>query len=116
MKTVLLATLFALGMTALPPAMAANEQDAHGDHHKAEAAVAATHAGRGKVNSVNLQAGTINVTHDPIKSLKWPGMTMDFKAHDPALLKELKPGDLVDFELMKMEGAYHIVKISPSAN
>ena len=116
MKTAFLATLLALNIIALPPAMAANEQDAHGDHHKAETTAAATHAGRGKVNSVNLQAGTINLTHDPIKSLKWSGMTMDFKAHDPALLKELKPGDLVDFELMKMDGAYHIVKISPSAN
>lgn len=103
-------------MTALPLAVAADEQDAHGDHHKPEATVAATHTGRGVVNSVNLEAGTINLTHDPIKSLKWPKMTMDFKAHDPALLKDLKPGDQVDFDLMKMDGGYHVMKILPSTN
>lgn len=116
MKTAFLAASLALSMAALPPAMAADEQDAHGDHHKPETTTAATHAGRGKVNSVNLEAGTVNLTHDPIKSLKWPGMTMDFKAHDPALLKDLKPGDQVDFDLMKIGGGYQIMKISPSTN
>jgi Cu/Ag efflux protein CusF len=115
MKTVLLAASLALS-TATFPALAADEQDAHGDHHKLDATVAATHIGRGKVNSVNLEAGTVNLAHDPIKSLKWPKMTMDFKAHDPAMLKDLKAGTQVDFELMKMGGGYHIMKISPSAN
>lgn len=114
MQTIFLAASLALAMTALPPAMGADQQDAHGDHHKPEATAAATHAGRGKVNSVDIDAGTINLTHDAIKSLKWPKMTMDFKAHDPALLKDLKPGEQVDFELVKMEGSYHITKISPS--
>lgn len=116
MKTVFLATFLALSLAALPVAMAADEQDAHADHHKPETAAAAAHSGHGKVNSVNLEAGTINLTHGPIKSLRWPAMTMDFKVHDPALAKDLKPGDQVDFELVKMEGAYHIMKIAPSAN
>jgi Cu/Ag efflux protein CusF len=116
MKTVFLAASLALSMTALPPAMAADEQDAHGDHHKAETTATATHAGHGKVNSVDLKAGTINLSHDAIKSLKWPEMTMDFKVHDPALVKDLKPGVEVNFELTKMEGSYRITKISPSAN
>jgi Cu/Ag efflux protein CusF len=116
MKTVFLAALLALSVTALPSAMGADEQEAHGDHHKSETTATATHAGRGKVNSVNLEAGTINLTHGPIKSLKWPKMTMDFKARNPAMLKVLKPGDPVDFDLMKMSGGYQIVKISPSTD
>jgi len=116
MKTGLLAASLALSMTALPPALAADDQDAPGDANKTTSTAAATHAGRGKVISVDVQAGTVKLTHDPIKSLKWPKMTMDFKAHDPALLKDLKPGTQVDFELMKMDGGYHIMKISPSAN
>lgn len=114
MKAVFLAASLALNMITLNPAMAAEEQDAHGDHHKPETTAAAAHAAHGKVNSINLDAGSVNLTHDPIKSLKWPKMTMDFKAHDPALLKDLKPGDEVDFDLVKMEGSYHIIKISPS--
>lgn len=115
MKTVFLAVSLALTVAALP-AMAADEQKPHGDGHKMESGSEAMHAGRGKVVSVDAVAGTVKLTHDPIKSLKWPKMTMDFKAHDPAMLKDLKPGAVVDFELMKMGGGYHIMKISPSAN
>jgi len=116
MKAVFLATSLALSLAASLPALAADTQGAHAEQHNSEASAAVTHAGRGKVNSVNLEAGTVNLTHDPIKSLRWPKMTMDFKVRDPGLVKELKPGEEVDFELMKMEGAYHIMKISPSAN
>ena len=116
MKTVLLAASLALIMTALPPALAADEQDAPGDTNKTTSTPAATHNGRGKVISIDVQAGTVKLAHDPIKSLKWPKMTMDFKAHDPAMLKDLKPGTQVDFELMKMGGGYQIMKISPSNN
>ena len=116
MKTTFLAASLALSMTALPPALAADEHDAPGDTNKTTPTPAATHNGRGKVISVDVQAGTVKLTHDPIKSLKWPKMTMDFKAHDPALLKDLKSGTQVDFELMKMGGAYLIMKISPASN
>lgn len=116
MKTVLLAASLALSMTALPPAFAADDQDAPGDANKTTSSAVTTHNGRGKVISVNVQRGTVKLAHGPIKSLNWPKMTMDFKAHDPALLKDLKPGTQVDFDLMKMEGAYHIMKISPSTN
>jgi len=109
MNTAFLAALFALSMTVLQPAIAAEDREK-------EATAAATHVGRGKVVSVDNQAGTVKLTHDPIKSLKWPKMTMDFKAHDPAMLKDLKPGTQVDFELAKMDGGYHVMKISPSAN
>ena len=116
MKTTFLAASLALSMTALPPALAADEHDAPGDANKTTSTAAATHAGRGKVISVDVQAATVKLTHDPITSLKWPKMTMDFKAHDPALLKDLKSGTQVDFELMKMGGAYLIMKISPASN
>lgn len=115
MKAFFLAVSLALNMTALP-AMAADEQNASGDAQKTTSTAAASHAGRGKVISIDVQAGTVKLTHDPIKSLKWPKMTMDFMAHDPAILKDLKPGTQVDFELVKMGGAYRIMKISPAAN
>ena len=104
-KAVFLAASLARGWIAVQPSIAADEHDG-----------AAKHAGRGKVISVDIQAGTVKLKHDPIKSLKWPTMTMDFKAHDPAMLKDLKPGAEVDFELMKMEGKYRLTKIAPSAN
>jgi len=113
MRTTLVAALLALSMTGLP-AMAADEHDAHGDGHKSGAE--ASHVGRGKVVAVDSQTGTVKLAHDPIQSLKWPKMTMDFQAHDPAMLKGIKPGTQVDFELMRMGGTWHIMKISPTAN
>ena len=107
MKAALLAVSLAMGMTVLQPSIAAEDQNT-------EAAATDTHAGHGKVVSVDTQAETVKLTHDPIKSLKWPKMTMDFKARDPALLKDLKPGDQVDFELTKIASRYLIIKISPS--
>jgi Cu/Ag efflux protein CusF len=115
MKTALVALSLVLSMSSLP-AMAADEHGEHGSDHKPDTEAMATHSGSGKVVSVNSAAGTVKLTHDPIKSLKWPKMTMDFKAHDPAMLNDLKPGTQVEFELMKMGGGYHIMKISPSTN
>lgn len=115
MKSILVAAFLALGAVYLP-ATAADEHGTTSDGHKADSAKQATHTGRGKVVSVDAQAGTIKLTHEPIKSLKWPRMTMDFKANDAALLKGLKAGDQVDFELMKMDGGYHIMGIAPSKN
>lgn len=102
-------------MTAFP-VLAADERGGQGDSNMARKNTAPTHAGHGKVISVDSQAGTVKLTHDPMKSLKWPKMTMDFKVHDAAMLKDIKPGTQVDFELMKMDGAYHIMKITPSAD
>ena len=116
MKTTFLAVLILSSMAAFP-AIAADEHGApHGDGHKAETGAEANHVGRGKVVAVDKQAGTVKLAHDPIPSLKWPKMTMDFKAHDAAMLNDIKPGAQVEFELMKMGGAYHIMKISPSVN
>lgn len=72
---------------------------------------AAVHQGRGTVNKVNLQAGKINLSHEPIKSLKWPKMTMDFNVEDKSSLAELKPGMMVDFELAKFGSGYRITRI-----
>lgn len=112
MKTTLLAVSIALCMSNMTPVIAAEPPASAA--HTAQTTTAATHTGRGKIVSVDSATGTVKITHDPIASLKWPKMTMDFKAHDAALLTDLKPGMKVDFELMKMDGAYHIMKITPT--
>lgn len=66
----------------------------------------------GVVNSVNLAAGTVNITHQPIKALGWPGMTMDFSLQDRGLLKQIKRGETVDFDLAKgPTGQYVVTKM-----
>jgi Cu/Ag efflux protein CusF len=68
---------------------------------------------RGVVNSVDRNAARANITHDGLPSLKWPKMKINFKAHDAALLKDLKPGMRVDFEIEKMGEEYYITRIAP---
>lgn len=72
------------------------------------------HMGHGVVNKIDLQHNKVNMTHGPIQSLAWPGMTMDFKVKDAAILKGLKPGQQVTFEVVN-EGPrqYFVTRITP---
>ncbi|MDD2918570.1 efflux RND transporter periplasmic adaptor subunit [Rhodoferax sp.] len=74
---------------------------------QADAPVVATnsvgHQASGTVDSVDLKEGTISISHGPVASLKWPAMTMEFKAANPALLQALKPGAKVDFEFVERQ-------------
>ena len=74
----------------------------------------ANHKGAGKVVSVDRAKLRIKLAHEPIKSLGWPGMTMDFRVVKASLLDGLKEGDAVQFELGKTkpeESVWVIVKI-----
>jgi len=59
------------------------------------------HQGTGKVMAVDRAKLSIKLAHDAIKSLGWPGMTMDFSVANASLLDGIKTGDAVRFELMQ---------------
>ena len=80
----------------------------------ANKAAAQVHHGRGVVNKLDLDAGKVNISHDAIKSLQWPAMTMDFKVQDKSILAGVKPGMKVDFELSKFADGYRISRIVPA--
>jgi Cu/Ag efflux protein CusF len=84
------------------------------------AVAADTYAAKGTVNSVDIAAGKANITHEPVPALKWPGMTMGFVVKDTNGLRQVKPGDRVDFLMLKDGNSYVITKIErerkPSAN
>ncbi len=73
------------------------------------------HRGQGIVNTVDIAAGKLNLTHDPIASLGWKGMTMDFSVKDSETLKNVKPGFKVEFELEKSGRSYLITHMMPLA-
>jgi Cu(I)/Ag(I) efflux system membrane fusion protein len=77
-------------------------------------AAAQAHMGQGVVNKIDLQHNKVNMTHGPIPSLQWPGMTMDFSVKDAAILKGIKPGQKVTFEVVN-EGPrkYFVTRITP---
>lgn len=76
----------------------------------------AGHRGEGAIDAVDAKAGTVSIAHGPIASLKWPGMTMEFKVANEALLKDLKPGAKVAFEFVERKpGEWVVTSITPAA-
>jgi Cu(I)/Ag(I) efflux system protein CusF len=72
------------------------------------------HKGQGTVNRIDEKGGKVNLTHGPIATLKWPGMTMNFTVSDRQSLAKLKPGQKVEFKLVeKTKGHYVITEIAP---
>lgn len=67
------------------------------------------HQGKGTVNSVDAKAGKINITHEPIASLNWPRMTMDFEVQDKNLLAKLKAGQKVTFKLIETRKDKYVI-------
>lgn len=66
----------------------------------------------GRIVKVDESAGKITIKHGPIKKFNMDmGMTMVFRAKDPAMLKMVKKGDKVKFEPDQVNGQYTIMKI-----
>lgn len=70
-----------------------------------------TAKGTGTVVDVMVNHGMLTLEHDPIDSLGWPAMTMDFTVQDGVSLEGLGKGDAVEFELVKKEGQYLVRSI-----
>ena len=63
----------------------------------------------GTINSINAAAGTVNITHQAIKALGWPGMTMTFAVRDKSMLAEVRAGNAVNFDLAKDPSGQYVV-------
>ncbi len=73
------------------------------------------HHAEGKLLSMDLAAGTVSVSHQPIPSLKWPAMTMDFVLANPALVQGLKPGAKIAIEIVERSpGEWVITSLKPA--
>jgi Cu(I)/Ag(I) efflux system membrane fusion protein len=82
---------------------------------KPAAGAAKTHAAAGTVESVDTKAGSVSISHGPVASLKWPGMTMDFKVRDRALLQTMRAGARINFEFAEpVPGEWTVIGITPA--
>jgi Cu/Ag efflux protein CusF len=69
----------------------------------------------GQVMKVDQSAGKITIKHGPIRKLGMDqGMTMVFKAQDPALLYSVKAGNKIKFDAEQVNGQYTVTKIEKS--
>jgi Cu/Ag efflux protein CusF len=65
----------------------------------------------GEVTKVDESTGKITIKHGPLKKFDMDGMTMSFRASDPAMLKQVKAGDKIKFEPDKVNGQFTVMKL-----
>ena len=66
----------------------------------------------GQVTKIDESAGKITIKHGPLKKFDMnEGMTMVFRAGDPAMLKAVKPGDRIRFIPDRINGQFTVMKI-----
>ncbi|WP_374403566.1 efflux RND transporter periplasmic adaptor subunit [Niveibacterium sp.] len=76
----------------------------------------AVHHGEGHVEAIDAASGSISLAHQPIASLKWPAMTMDFVLANASLGDGLKAGAAVQFDFVERQpGEWVITAIKPLA-
>ena len=70
----------------------------------------------GVVKKIDTGAGKITLTSGPIKSLDMDedNMTMVFRVKDPAMLKQVKVGDKVQFEAERVDGQIAVTSLQKS--
>ena len=74
------------------------------------------HQAHGRIDEIDAKDGTLVVTHDPVASLGWPAMTMEFKLANAALAKEVRKNATVDFEFVeRAAGEWVITALHPAA-
>ena len=66
----------------------------------------------GLVTKVDASAGKITIKHGPMKKFDMEdGMTMVYRAQDPAMLQAVKAGDKVKFDAENVNGQFVVTKI-----
>ena len=71
---------------------------------------------KGVVKKIDAGAGKITLTSGPIKSrdMDDDNMTMVFHVQDPAMLKQVKVGDKVQFEAGRVNGQIAVTSLQKS--
>jgi Cu(I)/Ag(I) efflux system membrane fusion protein len=80
-----------------------------------EGAKSATHQAIGTLDAMG-ENGAVTISHEPVASLKWPRMTMEFTLANPAVAKDLKPGAPIAFEFVeRKQGEWVVTSMKPAS-
>jgi Cu(I)/Ag(I) efflux system protein CusF len=63
------------------------------------------------VKAIDPAKGTVTLAHEPVKSLKWPAMTMGFRVKDKTLFDKLAVGKKVDVEFTRQGSDYVVTAV-----
>lgn len=97
------------GLGSVAPAAEPSSRPAAPDKKSASVG----HQGQGKLVEI-YDDGSVSIKHEPIESLGWPGMTMDFELANSSLTKGIQPGSMVTFELVERgKGEWLITRLQP---
>ncbi|WP_050464673.1 copper-binding protein [Herbaspirillum autotrophicum] len=96
-KNIIAAVIIAINLGTMLPVVAADMGNMNG-MSTAQATEKVAH-GVGIVKDIDTRQNTIVLAHQPIKELNWQAMTMAFKVSDGRILKGIKAGDQVSFDL-----------------
>jgi Cu(I)/Ag(I) efflux system protein CusF len=66
---------------------------------------------QGEIKKVDETTGKITIKHAAIPNLSMDAMTMVFKASDPAMLTQVKPGDKIMFTVDDINGQLTVMKL-----
>ena len=81
----------------------------------ATSAIAQSAAISGEVKKIDESTGKITLKHGPAKSLGMnEPMTMVYRVKDPAMLTQVKVGDIVQFEAEEAASGYTVTKLQKS--
>lgn len=100
------------GLALLPLAASAQTHDhAQMQGHQMESSRDSAALSSGEVMKVDKQTGKLTIQHGPLDNLNMPGMTMVFKAADPAMLDKVKAGDQIRFRAEQLNGVFTVSKL-----
>jgi Cu/Ag efflux protein CusF len=104
----------AAAIAALPPSVPAQQPATdHASHHGTapDSVAQAQSLADGEVRKVDKDAKKLTIKHGPIPNLDMPTMTMVYRVADPAMLDQVKAGDIIKFQAEKIDGAFTVTKI-----
>ncbi len=106
--------LIAVSIYGASFAFQASAADSHMHHASDEAKPAAAASAvmtDGEVRKIDLAAGKVTIKHGPMPKFDMPPMTMAYRVKDKAMLKQLKPGDKIKFDVDGTGGEFTVLRL-----
>jgi Cu(I)/Ag(I) efflux system protein CusF len=104
MKKVLKVVFWALVLAVFP----ASAQHSH-NHAQIKQTQITEIFSKGVIEAIELESKKVTITHEAIKALSWPAMTMRFTFENESLIQNLKIKDNVEFGFVQ-QGKISLLK------
>lgn len=83
----------------------------HGRSTPSKSSKVKIHQATAVVQAVDMGKGAVTLAHDPVKSLNWPAMTMQFSVKDKALFDKLAVNKKVNVKFVQQGSDYVITSV-----